>query len=76
MNEKIYPQPLEFQPERWIGIAQLDLCLVAFSRGPRGCVAINLAWAQMCCVLASLFTRYGTGDESLSNYGGRWPIGA
>jgi hypothetical protein len=26
-------------------------------------VAINLAWAEMYCVLANLFSRYGTGDD-------------
>ena len=63
LNEKIYPKPLEYRPERWIDNPQLDHYLVAFSRGPRGCVAINLAWAEMYCTLANLFSRYGTGDD-------------
>ena len=60
LNENNYPEPLKFKPDRWIYNPQLDHYLFAFSRGPRGCVAINLAWAEMYCVLANLFSRYVT----------------
>jgi cytochrome P450 len=59
-NETIFPEPRLFQPERWLhgNRDRLERYLVAFSRGTRGCLGINLAWAEMYLVLASIFRRY------------------
>lgn len=43
-NEKIFPKPLEFQPERWVDPVErqrLDKYMVAFSKGTRMCVGIK-----------------------------------
>jgi len=53
MSPEHYAEPNEFQPERWIGNIS-DKYLVAFSKGARGCVGINLAWCQLYLVLATL----------------------
>ena len=38
MNEKIFPQPNEFQPERWIGQPELERYFVPFTKGSRQCL--------------------------------------
>jgi cytochrome P450 len=47
--ERIFPDAKAFYPERWIEdkTGHLDRYLVAFCKGPRGCVGINLAWAEL-----------------------------
>ncbi|KAJ8116800.1 hypothetical protein OPT61_g1845 [Boeremia exigua] len=46
-NASIFAEPNNFDPERWLGSNELDNWLVAFSRGPRMCLGINLAWAEL-----------------------------
>jgi cytochrome P450 len=48
-DERIFPDAKAFYPERWIEdkTGHLDRYLVAFCKGPRGCVGINLAWAEL-----------------------------
>ncbi|KAJ3513791.1 hypothetical protein NMY22_g14937 [Coprinellus aureogranulatus] len=42
-DPEIFPQPMEFCPERWLGenSGELDNYLVAFSKGPRMCIGIK-----------------------------------
>jgi cytochrome P450 len=40
-NATIFPEPDKFIPERWLESNELDNWLVAFSRGPRGCLGIK-----------------------------------
>lgn len=49
--------PENFRPERWMDGSSLDRNLVAFSRGPRSCIGINLAWCQLYIALATLFRK-------------------
>ncbi|KAI0536933.1 cytochrome P450 [Xylaria digitata] len=55
----IFPSPMTFRPERWLPTnPNLDRCnryLVAFSKGSRMCLGINLAHAELCIALATLF---------------------
>jgi cytochrome P450 len=39
-NEDIFPDPLKFDPERWLGedSSALEKWLVAFSKGRRQCI--------------------------------------
>ncbi|PWY82160.1 putative benzoate 4-monooxygenase cytochrome P450 [Aspergillus heteromorphus CBS 117.55] len=59
-NEQIYPDPLAFRPERWLGNEgkRLDRYLVSFGRGPRACVGMNLARAELVLILAAVFRRF------------------
>jgi cytochrome P450 len=52
---------MTFNPNRWINDPKLDRYLFTFSRGPRACIGINLAWAELYNVLAGLFGHYGNG---------------
>ncbi|EXJ89684.1 hypothetical protein A1O3_02751 [Capronia epimyces CBS 606.96] len=50
-DASIFPNPHEFDPDRWIKAAQdgfnLDKYMVSFSKGSRGCLGINLAYAAL-----------------------------
>ncbi|KAK8123580.1 Cytochrome P450 monooxygenase sdnE [Apiospora kogelbergensis] len=61
-DPNIFPQPLEFRPDRWIeaeraGI-RLDRYMVSFMRGSRSCLGINLAWAELYLALAYVIARF------------------
>lgn len=57
-NTEIFSDPDKFIPERWIKDPSLDNWLVSFSRGPRSCLGINLAWMELRLALASAFRRF------------------
>ncbi|PSN70482.1 cytochrome P450 monooxygenase-like protein [Corynespora cassiicola Philippines] len=57
-NDEIFPEPDRFIPERWLNSADLDNWLVAFSRGPRACLGINLAWAELRLVFAHVYRKF------------------
>lgn len=71
---------LVFRPERWLesaeqanaqnGKSELDHWLVAFSRGPRMCFGMNLAWAEMYIAFATMIRHFdltidGTTEEDM-----------
>ncbi|KAI0747057.1 cytochrome P450 [Daedaleopsis nitida] len=58
-NSTIFPNPRDFVPERWLGEgkANLDQYLVAFSKGPRACLGINLAWCELYLFFGYLFRK-------------------
>ncbi|KAH9205912.1 cytochrome P450 [Leptodontidium sp. 2 PMI_412] len=62
-NEEIFPDSFAFKPERWLeprpeGAPPLDRYLVAFSKGSRQCVGMNLARAEINLTLATVFRRF------------------
>ena len=59
LNPTIFPEPKQFKPERWLENPHLDKYLVSFSKGPRACIGMNLAWAELYQTVAVLFGRYG-----------------
>ncbi|OJJ42248.1 hypothetical protein ASPZODRAFT_77343 [Penicilliopsis zonata CBS 506.65] len=56
-DEKIFPNPEAFMPERWMGDDShyLDKHLISFSKGSRGCIGINLAYAELYLAFAYIF---------------------
>jgi hypothetical protein len=67
-NEKVYPEPLKFAPERWL---TADGSLVdesdarnkyfwAFSSGARMCIGMHLANAEMLTLIATILRKYRT----------------
>ncbi|KAI0436938.1 cytochrome P450 [Xylaria telfairii] len=58
-DENIFPEPFDFRPERWINDTEHTARhqFVAFSRGARGCIGINLAYAELYPVVATVFSR-------------------
>ncbi|GFF31299.1 trichodiene oxygenase [Aspergillus udagawae] len=62
MDPEIFPDPHAFDPERWMRAAakgqRLDRYLVNFSKGSRMCVGLNLAYAELFLVIATLVRRF------------------
>jgi cytochrome P450 len=61
MDPDIFPDPKTFKPERWLepGARQkLEPYLVTFGKGTRACVGINLAYAELYTVIATLLRRF------------------
>ena len=59
-DPSIFPDPHSFRPERWIKDPRLDRFLVSFSKGSRGCIGINLAYAEIYLCLFGVFSRFGS----------------
>lgn len=59
-NETIFPDSKVFRPDRWIQGPRLDRYLVAFSKGSRQCLGMNLAYAEMYLWLAVVFRQFGS----------------
>ncbi|KAF8901808.1 cytochrome P450 [Mucidula mucida] len=59
-NPDIFSDPLEFRPERWIGddAQRLDKYLIVFSKGPRSCLGMNLAWCELYLTFAHLMRKF------------------
>jgi cytochrome P450 len=57
-----FPEPFTFDPERWLCDAETyklrDKQMQSFSRGSRGCIGINLAYATLNLTVAHLFRRF------------------
>ena len=55
-DETIFPDPWSFKPERWLGQkgAERRKYQMAFNKGGRNCVGINLAHAEMFLALAAV----------------------
>ncbi|KAJ3533596.1 hypothetical protein NMY22_g7271 [Coprinellus aureogranulatus] len=58
-NPELFPDPLTFDPERWLGMDSNDLTnyVVPFSKGPRMCLGVNLAWAELYLIIGNLFRK-------------------
>ena len=74
LNEAIFPDADHFNPERWLGDSEkrqvLERYMVAFSRGPKNCIGMNLALVELYLVIGNLFRDYdmklfGTREEDL-----------
>ncbi|KAF9465444.1 cytochrome P450 [Collybia nuda] len=58
-NPQLFEDPMVFRPERWLnGHANgLETFLVPFSKGPRSCIGINLAWCELYLIFANIFRK-------------------
>lgn len=64
-DEAIFPDSAAFRPERWLGAdprapdgKQLSRYMVAFGRGTRSCVGMQLAYAELYTGVSTLFRRF------------------
>ncbi|EHL00641.1 putative Trichodiene oxygenase [Glarea lozoyensis 74030] len=57
-NEDIFPDPQVYRPERWLNDISLQRYLLPFGKGPRSCLGINLAWAELYLITAMIFRRF------------------
>ncbi|ESK85485.1 benzoate 4-monooxygenase cytochrome p450 [Moniliophthora roreri MCA 2997] len=58
-DPNIFENPLEFSPERWLraDTREMDSNLAPFSKGPRICLGLNLAWCELYLIFANLFRK-------------------
>ena len=56
----MYERPEAFMPERWLGpnAKACDTALSVFSKGPRSCFGVNLAYAEIHLGIANVFRRF------------------
>ncbi|KAH7020341.1 putative benzoate 4-monooxygenase cytochrome P450 [Ilyonectria destructans] len=63
-NPDVFPEPLKFKPERWLGqcgdLAEMKKWFWAFSSGGRMCIGLHLAMAEMTTLLAAIYREYTT----------------
>ncbi|GME43598.1 Cytochrome p450 monooxygenase [Neofusicoccum parvum] len=59
-DEKAFPDPEEFRPERWLGQAgkELQPWFITFSAGARGCIGRNISYLEQVVMTASMVHRY------------------
>ncbi|KAI9459868.1 putative P450 monooxygenase [Lactarius psammicola] len=55
-----FTDPDVFIPDRWLGedAKTREASLVPFSKGPRSCIGMNLAYCELYLVIASVFRRF------------------
>jgi cytochrome P450 len=73
MSLALFADPHAFRPDRWLApdAKALEQWLVAFSKGPRSCLGINLAWCELYIAFATMLRRFdmsldGTTEEDLA----------
>ena len=63
MNPNLFPAPQDFRPERWLqkdaeSVESLTKYFIAFGKGSRSCLGMNLVYAQMYLTLAAVLSRF------------------
>ena len=61
-DERVFPDARSFHPERWVEdkTGHLDRYLMTFCKGPRMCLGLNLAWAELYVALSTIFRKIGS----------------
>ncbi|KAM0791528.1 hypothetical protein ACM66B_005977 [Microbotryomycetes sp. NB124-2] len=69
----LFPDGERFIPERWLNeTSEMRAAFLPFSTGPRNCVGMNLAWAEIRLVMGAMLRRFeilpheGTTIDSMS----------
>ncbi|KIK60736.1 hypothetical protein GYMLUDRAFT_244294 [Collybiopsis luxurians FD-317 M1] len=59
INSEVFGDPYTFNPDRWLVTDNSEMMhdLVPFSKGPRQCVGLNLAWAELYLILGNVFRK-------------------
>ncbi|KAI0277337.1 cytochrome P450 [Russula aff. rugulosa BPL654] len=64
-SEEVFERPHEYLPDRWLKPESkaLESWIVVFSKGPRSCLGINLAYCELYLTLAHLFRRFDVRED-------------
>lgn len=59
-DAKVFPEPEEYRPERWLGpdAKELQAAFISFSTGARGCIGRNISYLEQTVLLASVVHRF------------------
>ncbi|KAJ7601968.1 cytochrome P450 [Roridomyces roridus] len=78
-NPDIFEHPQKFWPERWLKQdgSSNDNFFVPFSKGPRTCLGVNLAWCELYLLFGNTFRKvdfrvHETGLEDFSDFQEHW----
>ena len=71
-NEAIFPEPMTFEPSRWLSETAKETggpedYFIPFGRGSRVCLGMTLAWCELYVTLGTVMRRLG---DRLELYGG------
>ncbi|KAI8712413.1 hypothetical protein NCS52_01339400 [Fusarium sp. LHS14.1] len=69
-NPDLYPNPLEFRPDRYLENPGLAAYQFSFSKGTRQCIGINLAYQELQTFVAGIFRKYDVYDGSKDKQSG------
>ncbi|KIV76881.1 hypothetical protein, variant [Exophiala sideris] len=60
MSDQYFPEAKAFKPDRWLGPGSVERerYMLSFSAGSRGCLGINLAYAELFTTFAYLFRKF------------------
>ncbi|KAF7189124.1 Cytochrome P450 monooxygenase [Pseudocercospora fuligena] len=65
LNSDFFPEAEKFKPERWLGDSPkapdgspLERYFVAFGKGPRSCLGINLAWMELFKLVGTIMRKF------------------
>ncbi|KAJ3774251.1 cytochrome P450 [Lentinula raphanica] len=60
LNPDVFPDPYTFNPNRWLveDTNEMNLDFVPFSKGPRSCVGLNLAWCELYLIFGNIFRKF------------------
>lgn len=73
-DPELFPSPLSFDHERFVQNPHLGKHLVSLNKGPRQCISINLAYAELYLALAVIFRRLGSKEVSLEGDMGQFVL--
>jgi cytochrome P450 len=77
-REELYPDPLRFDPERWLGVQPVTYTWIPFGGGVRHCLGRTLAMAELKYVLGRMIQEFdfeqtpGAPDEKMRRRGIGW----
>ncbi|KAJ4483055.1 cytochrome P450 [Lentinula edodes] len=60
MNPEAFPDPRTFNPDRWLleaSTSKMGLDFAPFSKGPRICLGMNLAWCELYLIFGNIFRK-------------------
>jgi cytochrome P450 len=58
VREDLFPDPLRFDPDRWLGPAPPPFAFAPFGGGARRCIGEEFAWIEAVTVLSAIARRY------------------
>lgn len=74
LSETIFKDAKTFNPRRWMGTdsSGLDQWLVAFSKGPRACIGVNLAMMELNIATAMVIRRFTLTNDGTTEADMEW----
>ena len=72
LSPKVFADPLEFRPERFLENPELKRYITTFSQGSRQCLGMQLATSEIFLAHSDIWRRFGSRDSH--GQGGWWEL--